>query len=500
MGSSLPFSETEIQEFLREFTPRQRFFVEALLRHIDQQDRHIERLERRIVELEAQLSKNSQNSSKPPSSDGYAKPPRTSSLRVKSGRKPGGQEGHPPHLLKQVERPDRVIRHPLHDCPGCGASLADTQVAQVEGRQVFDFPPVHIEVTEHQVESKRCRHCGAVSRSSFPQAVGRPVQYGPALKALCVYLTQYQFLPYGRCAEFFRDVFGHGISEGALVDFTRECHQQLEVQEQVVLEGLKSAPVACFDETGVRCEKALHWDHVCSTEKLTHHHFHPRRGEEAMRDQGILPSFEGTAIHDHWKSYYRFDAVAGHGLCNAHHLRELKHIHEQHGEKWAKAMSHLLLAMQGAVTEAKAAGHTEVSSRRLKFFERRYGDILEQGIAYHARQRRKAKTGQEPETPKRGREKQLPGKNLLDRLNEHPHEVLAFLYDFSIPFTNNQAERDIRMVKLKQKISGCFRSQAGGRFFARIRGYLSTAKKQNQALLQSLYQAFIGAPFIPETS
>jgi len=486
MKSVPPFSEAEIQELLREFTARQRLFVETLLR--------------RIAELEAQLAKNSQNSSKPPSSDGYAKANRTSSLRRRSGKPPGGQQGHSPHLLKQVDRPHQVVLHTLHACPGCGASLEDVPATGADKRQVFDLPPVQVEVTEHRIEVKRCRRCGRVSRGSHPQAVSRPVQYGPALKALCVYLTQYQFLPYGRCAEFLRDVFGHRISEGALCTFNRECHRQLEAPEQVVLEGLKSAPVACFDETGMRCEKALHWNHVCATDKLTHYHLHPNRGEKAMRDHGILPCFGGQAVHDHWKAYYRFDTVAGHGLCNAHHLRELKHIHEQHGEKWAKAMSGLLLAMQAAVTKAKAAGAAEVSSRRLKFFEGRYVDILGRGFAYHARQRRKAKSGSEPDPPKRGRKKQLPGKNLLDRLDKHPHEVLAFLYDFSIPFTNNQAERDIRMAKLKQKISGCFRSQAGGRYFARIRGYLSTARKQNQALLQSLYQAFIGSPFIPETS
>ncbi len=219
-----------------------------------------------------------------------------------------------------------------------------------------------------------------------------------------------------------------------------------------------------------------------------------------MHAQGILPSFEGVAVHDHWKPYYRFQGM-DHALCNAHHLRELMHIHEEHGEKWADDMRRLLLSMQQAVEEAKATGSPEVSSRRLKFFERRYGEILESGMGYHARQRREAGKGKESETPAtRGRKKQLPGKNLLDRLNWHAHEVLAFLYDFSVPFTNNQAERDIRMVKLKQKISGCFRSQAGGSHFARIRSYLSTAKKQNQQLLNVLYRAFIGTPFMPNTA
>ena len=189
--SSLPFSQAEIQEFLQEFTPRQRFFVETLLRHIEQQDH-------RIAELEAQLAKNSQNSSKPPSSDGYRKAPRTSSLRQRSDKPPGGQEGHPPHLLKQVERPDHVIRHSLNGCTCCGASLEDVPTTGVEKHQVFDIPPVHVEVTEHQIEVKLCRRCGKVSRSSHPQEASRPVQYGPGLKALCVYLTQYQFLPYGR--------------------------------------------------------------------------------------------------------------------------------------------------------------------------------------------------------------------------------------------------------------------------------------------------------------
>lgn len=499
MSAGLPFTDSEIQEFLAEMAPRHRIFVMALLRHIEQQDHRIEQQDRRIAELEAQVAKNSRNSSKPPSSDGYAKPQNTSSMRKRSGKPPGGQLGHPPHLLKQVEHPDHVVRHPLNTCLDCGSSLVHVPTLEVGKRQVFDIPPRKVEVFEHQTEKKRCRHCGTTSWSAYPPEVERPVQYGPHLKALCVYLTQYQLLPYRRCAEFLRDGWGHGISEGALVDFNRECHMSLEAPEQAIVEGLKNAAVLCVDETGMRCEKKLHWNHVCATDRLTHFILHPNRGEKAMHAQGILPFFEGVAVHDHWKAYYRFQGM-NHALCNAHHLRELKHIHEEHGETWAYDMSRLLLSMQQAVEEAKATGATEVSMRRLKFFERRYGEVLECGFAYHARMLRPAKVNSKPAIPTRGRKKQLPGKNLLDRLNEHAHEVLAFLYDFSVPFTNNQAERDIRMVKLKQKISGCFRSQAGGRHFARIRGYLSTARKQNQALLQALYSAFIGSPFMPQTS
>jgi hypothetical protein len=247
-------------------------------------------------------------------------------------------------------------------------------------RQVFELPPRKVEVFEHQTEKKRCRHCGTASWSAYPAEVGRSVQYGPHLKSLCVYLTQYQFLPYRRCAEFLRDVWGHGISEGALVDFTRECHQSLEVPERAIVEGLKHAAVLCVDETGMRCGKELHWNHVCATKDLTHFILHPKRGEIAMRAQGILPSFEGVAVHDHWKPYYRFKEM-GHALCNAHHLRELKHIHDDHGEKWADGMRCLLLSMQQAVEEAKTTGCLEVSTRRLKFFERRYGKILESGMA-----------------------------------------------------------------------------------------------------------------------
>lgn len=498
MNAGLPFSEAEIQEFLAEMAPRHRIFVMALLRHIEQQDQRIEQQDRRIAELEAQVAKNSRNSSKPPSSDGYAKPKQLSSTRERSGKPPGGQVGHPPHLLKQVDLPDHVFRHSLDTCTDCGSSLAHVPTLEVSKRQVFDLPPRKVEVFEHQTEKKHCRHCGATSWSAYPPEVARPVQYGPHLKALCVYMTQYQLLPYRRCVDFLRDAWGHTISEGALVNFNRECHQFLEASEQVIVEGLKSAAVLCVDETGMRCEKRLQWTHVCATDRLTHFVLHPNRGEKAMRAQGILPFFKGRAVHDHWKAYYRFQGM-DHGLCNAHHLRELKHIHEEHGERWADRMRRLLLSMRQAVEEAKAAGSTEVSARRLSFFERRYGEILECGMAYHARRRKEE--GEDPEQPaRRGRKKQLPGKNLLDRLNEHAHETLAFLYDFSIPFTNNQAERDIRMVKLKQKISGCFRSQAGGSYFARIRSCLSTARKQNQELLSVLYHAFIGSPFIPETA
>lgn len=491
MSMGLPFSDADIQAFLGEMAPHHRLFVQALLRHIEQQDR-------RIADLEARLAKNSLNSSKPPSSDGYAKPKKFSSLQKRGDKLPGGQPGHPPHLLKQVEHPDHVIRHSLDACTDCGSSLTDVPPLEVGTRQVFDLPPRKVEVFEHQTEKKRCQHCGTMSWSAYPAGVERPVQYGPHLKALCVYLTQYQFLPYRRCAQFLSDVWGHGISEGALVDFTRECHRSLEDPERAIVDGLKRAAVLCVDETGMRCGKMLYWNHVCATEGLTHFILHPNRGEKAMRAQGILPFFKGVAVHDHWKPYYRFQGM-DHALCNAHHLRELRHLHEEHGEKWADGMRRLLLSMRQAVEDAKAAGSPEVGTRRLKFFERRYGEILERGMGYHARRRREVeKNSVTPAT--RGRKKQLPGKNLLDRLNWHAHEALAFLYDFSIPFTNNQAERDIRMVKLKQKISGCFRSQAGGASFARIRSYLSTAKKQNQHLLNVLYSAFIGAPFMPHTA
>ena len=444
-------------------------------------------LEERVKELEARSAKNSRNSSKPPSSDGLQKP-RPKSQRKRSGRKPGGQRGHKGETLAQVAVPDHIALHALCECDYCGESLKELEADALERRQVFDLPPVRVEVTEHQAELKSCPACGKTSRSSFPVGVDQPVQYGPQLKATAVYLTQYQLLPLQRTQEVFWDLFAHRLSEGTLGNATATCFEQLAEVEEAIVERLQQSAVVHFDETGVRVEAQTQWLHTASTAELTHYGVHAKRGTAAMNALGILPKFAGTAVHDHWKPYFQYPCA--HALCNAHHLRELTYIHEQYGQGWAKDLKDLLLEAK-AVVEATPTNALGVQSKRCRTIERRYDALLAQGLAAN------------PPPPatsapkKRGRPKQSKPKNLLDRLRDYKPQVLAFLTDPLVPFDNNQGERDIRMTKVRQKISGTFRAQHGAQSFCRIRGYISTVRKHQLNVMQALKSTFLAQPLTP---
>lgn len=444
-------------------------------------------LEARVKELEARSAQNSRNSSKPPSSDGLQKP-RPKSRRKRSGRKSGGQSGHKGETLAQVDPPDHIRVHELSECDYCGESLQELEADAVERRQVFELPPVRVEVTEHQAEIKRCPACGETSRSAFPVGVAQPVQYGPQLKATAVYLTRYQLLPLQRTQEVFGDLFAHRLSEGTLGTATAACFEQLAEVEEAIAERLRQSPVVHFDETGVRVEAQTQWLHTASTAEFTHYGVHAKRGTAAMDALGILPTFAGTAVHDHWKPYFQYSCA--HALCNAHHLRELTYVHEQYGQGWAKDLKDLLLEAK-AVVEATPPNALRAQSKRCRTIERRYDAMLAQGLAAN------------PPPPaasapkKRGRPKQSKPKNLLDRLRDYKPQVLAFLTDPLVPFDNNQAERDIRMTKVRQKISGTFRSQHGAQSFCRIRGYISTVRKHQLNVLQALKSTFLAQPLTP---
>jgi transposase len=442
-----------------------------------------------IQGLRDQLAKNSRNSGKPPSSDGLKKP-RTRNLRRKTGRRSGGQEGHPGHTLEMVEEPDHIEVHKASECPQCAADLQAIEACELERRQVFDVPPVRIEVTEHQAEIKVCPQCGERVKANFLAKVTQPVQYGLRIKAQAAYLNNYQLIPLARTCELLGDFYGHTPAEALILDANTAVVDQIEPSLEATWRQLIASPVVHFDESGLRVEGNLNWLHVASTEWLTYYTVHPKRGQDGMRAMGILPVLEGRAMHDHWKSYFTFDQCQ-HALCNAHHLRELQFVVDQYQQSWAKEMIQVLLDIKAAV-DAAPLEQISLAPERLTHFEQRYDELISQGLKANP-------PPAHPPPKKRGRKKQSPPKNLLDRLQQFKPQVLAFMYDFRVPFDNNLAERDVRMVKIKQKISGAFRTRTGAETFCAIRSYISTVRKHNLNVIGAIYDALSGNPFIPAT-
>ncbi len=479
-------------------------------------EREIERLQKAIVALEsenqklsvkleaaltrnrelvARLNQDSTNSNWPSSRDKSRtkRQKRTRSLRKKSGKKAGGQKGHEGHTLEYSEKPDVVERHRSTHCEHCQTPFEEGQRrVAVDKRQVHDLPPLDLIVTEHQAETLICKHCGEMTMGAFPERVKAPVQYGPQVRQLAVYLRTEQFVPYERSHQFMFDLFGVRISTGTLQNMVKSASQRLQDAVAAIKTGLMASEVGHFDESGFYVSGKRHWLHVASTPLLTFYYPHEKRGKKGMDAAGILPKFRGTGMHDGLASYRRYEHFQ-HALCNAHHLRELTAVEEQDGQHWAYLFHLFLVSAKHAVAHAKAQGKTALSGQKQRQIERIYTKLIESGL----------KENPEPAAGwprgKRGRVKKTKPRNLVERLARYRRETLAFVYDFKVPFDNNLAERDIRMLKVQQKISGHFRSQEGAGQFCTIRSYTSTMRKQGFNAWTALGSVFAGDLLLPET-
>jgi transposase len=450
--------------------------IELLLAQEARHAAEMAALRERTAELERQVGLNSGNSGKPPSSDGLKKPPRVGNLRRPSGKRSGGQPGHPGKTLRRTETPDTTVDHYPQACTTCGAALTAAMAIDHVARQVFDLPePRPSIVTEHRAHACRCAACGRRTRAAFPAGVAAPVQYGTRVTALVLYLLHYQLLPEKRLAEAMADLFGVALVTATIARIGREAARRFQGFADAVRDQVAAAPLKHLDETGFRIGGKTRWLHVASTVLLTFYRISPRRGSLPANVAGIV-------VHDHWKPYYTLQGVL-HALCNAHHLRELEALVEIEKEDWARRMRRLLRRACHAANLARDRG-MPLKPSLIARIERCYDAILAEGLAFHAAQ--PALVSAAVAARRRGRPARRVGHNLLLRLSTRKRDVLRFLTDPRVPFTNNLVERDGRMMKLRQKISGGFRSEAGAEDFAVIRSLLSTARKQAWDLLQTL--------------
>jgi transposase len=444
-------------------------------------------LRKRILELESalkaaidKLNKNSNNSSQPPSTDIK----RTKSMRTSSNKKAGGQAGHQGTTLEMSSQPDKIITHRSAHCKCCGKDISAIGSLRYERRQVCDIPPLQLKIEEHRSEIVCCPHCNTENRGTFPQGIKQPVQYGSNLKQLGVYLTHYQLVPYERSAQLIEDLTGHRLSVGTLVNINESCGAQLSSFIEDVKDALKNEAVIHSDETGFYFEGKRNWLHVATTKNYTYYYAHEKRGTDATQSMGVLPDYEGTVMHDYWKSY--LDYECRHAFCHAHHLRDLTFCHEQEKSQWAALMKDLLLEMKGVVDGSKAKGQQRLEAAQEQMLIEKYEQLMQQGYCEHPLI--------EKEAGKRGAAKKSKTQNLLERFQRHKAEMVRFVKDFTIPFDNNIAEQAIRMMKIKQKVSGCFRSKSGAQGFAIIRSYIDTMRKQGYSIADALKLAILGKP------
>jgi len=433
----------------------------------------------RIIELERRLNLNSSNSSKPPSSDGLGKKPKNprdkpspQSLREKGKKPSGGQNGHQGKTLHQVDTPDLIVSHALDACAHCQADIRDVPPIGLKKRQVFDIPAIKVHVTQHQAEVKVCTCCGKRTTAPFPLGANAPVQYGNRLKAFTIYLNIQQYIPEDRLQGLFADLFNIPVSTATLANICNVFGDSLKEFDEQNLESIKDALVKHSDETGFRIGGKTCWLHLLSTHEATHYWISPKRGDV------VKNLTNGVHIHDHFKPYYTHNKEVKHGLCNAHHLRELRALIEIEKEKWAIGMRRFL------IVASRYQGQDPPPDRLNRLYAL-YDKIVARGLTYHESLPSLAKG-------KRGRGAKRTGHNLLVRLKDFKDDVLRFLSDRNVAFTNNLAEQDVRMMKLRQKISGGFRTIAGAQTFCRIRGFISTMRKQGRNILGAIQTALKG--------
>lgn len=426
------------------------------------------------------LVKNSANSSFPSSRDLGKK--KKNNSREQTGRKPGGQKGHKGTTLRMSDNPDFIISSKPDGC-GCGYIFDGSEnVLNTKTRQVIDIPKPVVKVTEFQSSSCKCPECGQVHSGQFPDGVNAPVQYGNNLRAAAVYFMNYQLLPFKRTADLFANLFAAPISEGTLRNIQASFAEKVNAPVESIKQQIIKSTTVHFDETGFYAEGERNWLHVASTDKFTHYFHHETRGTTAMNNAGILPQFKGNAIHDFWKPYYCYPEC-NHGLCNAHHLRDLQGVADSYNYEWPLEMKAFLKRIKTVVDTAKDNGKNKLSPSEIKKIDCEHRELIDKSYK------------EMPPPPKKIKGVKgsgIKGKawNLLQRLDLRQNEVLGFVYNFSIPFDNNQAERDIRMMKVKQKISGTFRNGEMAQFFCIIRSYISTAAKHGLSVFDTIADAF----------
>jgi transposase len=440
-------------------------------------------LEEEVKKLNGMLRLNSSNSSKPPSSDGLKKNSIPGTQRVKTGKKQGAQIGHQGSRLVPVETPNHIVNLIVKKCKSCKLDLSNTKINKMKITQVFDIPPIKLEVTQYQAECKDCPDCGVKNEALFPKGIyDIPAQYGINMKANALFLMTKHLIPSRRVSEIIEGFTGHAVSIGSIMNWQKKAFIRLDPFERVLEEKIINSEVVHFDETGMQVDKKLNWLHSASTEEFTIFRMHPKRGKKAMSFFNLLPRFEGIAVHDAWSSYFVYKD-AKHALCGSHLLRELKFLKEEAKEDWAGKMSELLSKTHGLVEQAKRDIKGNLTDLEINSIIKDYQLILNEGFKLHEKDEVR-------EEIKRGRKPQSKGKNLLNRMKIYEEEVLRFMKDFRVPFTNNLAEQDIRMNKVKQKISGCFRNFEASEYYCRIRSYLSTCRKHGKDSLESLKEVF----------